>query len=70
MGQNEFLRDEIKITNIIESLLTSKSVFHDNQLFPYNSHQVKKISKKFVDKNVDTDDIPVDYPPLTQNNNM
>ena len=44
MGQIEFLRDEIKIkNNIIERLLTLKSVMHDNQLFPYNSQQIKKI---------------------------
>ena len=70
MGQVEFLRDEIKIkNNIIERLLTLKSVLHDNQLSSYNSQQIKKI-KKFVDKNVDTDDIPVDYQPVTQNKNM
>ena len=46
MGQIEFLRDEIKIkNNIIESLLTLKSVMHDSQLFPYNSQQIKKILK-------------------------
>ena len=33
-------------------------------------NKLKKINKKFVDKNVDTDGIPVDYQPLTQNNNM
>ena len=71
MGQVEFLRDEIKIkNNIIERLLTLKSVLHDNQLSSYNSQQIKKINKKFVDKNVDTDDIPVDYEPVTQNKNM
>ena len=70
-GQIEFLRDEIKIKhNIIERLLTLKAVLHDNQLFPYNLQQIKKITKNFVDKNVDTDDIPVEYQPLTQNNNM
>ena len=50
--------------------LTLKSVLHDNQLSSYNSQQIKKINKKFLDKNVDTDDIPLDYEPLTQNNNM
>ena len=71
MRQVEFLKGEIKIkNNIIERLLTLKSVLHDNQLSSYNSHQIKKIKKKFVDKNVDTDDIPVDYQPLTQNKNM
>ena len=66
MGQVEFLRDEIKIkNNIIERLLTLKSVLHDSQLSSYNSQQNKKINKKFVDKNVDTDDIPVDYQPVT-----
>ena len=69
MGQVEFLRDEIKIkNNIIERLLTLKSVLHDNQFSSYNSQQINKINKKFVDKNVDTDDIPVDYQPVTQNN--
>ena len=69
MGQVEFLRDEIKIkNNIIERLLTLKSVLHDNQFSSYNSQQIKKINKKFVDKNVDTDDIPEDYQPVTQNN--
>ena len=43
---------------------------HDNQLSSYNSQQIEKINKTFVDKNVDTDDVPVDYQPLTQNNNM
>ena len=43
---------------------------HDNQLSSYNSQQIKKLNKKFVDKNVDTDDIPVDYQPWAQNNNM
>ena len=33
-------------------------------------NKLKKINKKFVDKNVDTDGVPVDYQPLTQNNNM
>ena len=71
MGQVEFLGDEIKIkNNIIERLLTLKSVLHDNQLSSYNSQQIKKINKKFVDKNVDTDDIPVDYQPVTQNKNI
>ena len=65
------MRDEIKIkNNIIKRLLTLKPVLHDNQLSSYNSQQIKKINKKFVDKNVDTDGIPVDYQPLTQNNNM
>ena len=44
-------------------------MLHDNQLSSYNSQQIKKINKKFVDKNVDTDDIPVDYQPVTQYNN-
>ena len=71
MRQVEFLKDEIKIkNNTIERLLTLKSVLHDSQLSSYNSHQIKKNKKKFVDKNVDTDDIPVDYQPLTQNKNM
>ena len=66
MGHVEFLRDEIKIkNNIIECLLKLKSVLHDNQLSSYNSQHIKKIKKKFVDKNVDTDDIPMDYEPLT-----
>ena len=43
---------------------------HDNQLSSYNSQQIEKINKTFVHKNVDTDDVPVDYQPLTQNNNM
>ena len=43
---------------------------HDNQLSSYNLQQIKKITKHFVDKNVDTDNIPVEYRPLTQNNNM
>ena len=43
---------------------------HDNQLSSYNSQQIEKINKTFVDKNVDTDDVPVDYQPLTQNNNI
>ena len=69
MGQVEFLRDEIKIKNdIIEHLLTLKSVLHGSQFSFYNCQQIKKINKKFVDKNVDTDDIPVDYQPVTQNN--
>ena len=43
MGQVQFLRDEIKIKNdIIERLLTLKSVLHDNQLSSYNSKQIKK----------------------------
>ena len=68
MGQVEFLRDEIKIkNNIIERLLTLKSVLHDNQLSSDNSQQIQKVNKKFVDKNIDTDDIPVDYQPVTQN---
>ena len=67
MGQIEFLRDEIKIkNNIIERLLTLKPVLHDNQLSSYNSQQIKKINKNFVDKNADTDDIPVDYQSLTR----
>ena len=71
MGQTEFLRDEIKIKNyIIELLLTLKPVLHDNQFFSYNLQQIKKINKNFVDKNVVTGDIPVDYQALTQNNNM
>ena len=71
MGQVGFLRDEIKIkNNIIERLLTLKSVLHDNLLSSYNSQQIKKINKNFVDKNVDTDDIPVDYQPVAQNKNM
>ena len=41
-------------------------MLHDNQLSSYNSQQIKKVSKKFVEKNVDTDNIPVDYQPLTQ----
>ena len=70
MGRVEFLRDEIKIkNNIIERLLTLKSVLHDNRLSSNNSQQIKKINKKFVDKNVDTDDIPADYQPVKQNNN-
>ena len=41
MRQVEFLRDEIKIkNNIIERLLTLKSVLHDNQLSSYNSQQI------------------------------
>ena len=68
MGQIVFLRDEIKIKNhFIERLLTLKSVLHDNQLSSYNS---QKINKKISDKNLDTDDIPVDYQSLTQNNNI
>ena len=68
MGQIVFLRDEIKIkNNFIERLLTLKSVLHDNQLSSYNS---QKINKKIADKNLDTDDIPVDYQSLTQNNNI
>ena len=71
MGLTEFLRDEIKIKNdIIELLLTLKPVLHDNQFFSYNLQQIKKINKNFVDKNVVTGDIPVDYQALTQNNNM
>ena len=71
MGQVGFLRDEIKIkNNIIERLLTLKSVLHDNLLSSYNSQQIKKINKNFVDKNVDTDDITVDYQPVAQNKNM
>ena len=67
MGQIEFLRDEIKIkNNITERLLTLKPVLHDNQLSSYNSQQIKKINKNFVDKNADTDDIPVDYQSLTR----
>ena len=67
MRQIEFLRDEIKIkNNIIERLLTLKPVLHDNQLSSYNSQQIKKINKNFVDKNADTDDIPVDYQSLTR----
>ena len=50
---------------IFEGFLKLKSVLHDNQLCSYNSQQIKKIKKKFVDKNVDTDNIPVDYEPLT-----
>ena len=70
MGRVEFLRDEIKIkNNIIERLLTLKSVLLDNQLSSDNSQQIKKKLKKFVGKNVDTDDIPVDYQPVKQNNN-
>ena len=46
MGQIELLRNEIKITNnIIERLLTLKSVLHDNQLSSYNSYEVKKLAK-------------------------
>ena len=45
-------------------------MLHDNQLSSYNSQQIKKINKKYVDKNVDTEDIPVDYEPVTQNKNM
>ena len=71
MGQTEFLRDEIKIKNdIIERLLTLTPALHDNQFFSYNLQQIKKINKNFVDKNVVTGDIPVDYQALTQNNNM
>ena len=71
MKQIKFLRDEIKIENkIIERLLTLRPVFHDNQFFSYNLQQIKKTNKNFVDKNVDTEDILVDYQPLTQNNNM
>ena len=36
----------------------------------YDSQQIKKIKEKFVGKNVDTDNIPVDYEPLTQKNNI
>ena len=51
MEQVEYMRDEIKIkNNIIERLLTLKSVLHDSQ-------QIKQINKNFIDKNVDTDDI-------------
>ena len=70
MGKIEFLRDETKIENIIERLLTLKSVLHDNQLSSYNSQQINKINKNFVDKDVDTDDIPVDYQLLARYNNM
>ena len=43
MGQIVFLRDEIKIkNNIIERLLTLKSVLHDNQLSSYNSQKINK----------------------------
>ena len=38
--------------------------------FSYNLQQIKKTNKNFVDKNVDTENILVDYQPLTQNNNM
>ena len=69
MGKIEFLRDETKIENIIERLLTLKSVLHDNQLSSYNSQQINKINN-FVDKDVDTEDIPVDYQLLTRYNNM
>ena len=31
---------------------------------------LKKLTKKIADKNLDTDDIPVDYQSLTQNNNI
>ena len=63
--------DKTKIkNNIIERLLTLKPVLHDNQLSSYNSQQIKKINKNFVDKNVDTNDIPVNYQLLTRNNNM
>ena len=42
----EFLRDEIKVkNNIIERLLTLRSVMHDNQLSSYNSQQIKNINK-------------------------
>ena len=44
MGQIEFLKDEIKIKNNIERLLTLKPVFHDKQLSSYNSQQIKKNS--------------------------
>ena len=36
----------------------------------YDSQQIKKIKEKFVGKNVDIDNIPVDYEPLTQKNNI
>ena len=46
MGQIEFLRDEIKIkNNIIDRLLTLKSVLHDNQVSSDNSQQIKKLTK-------------------------
>ena len=50
--------------------MTLKLVLHDSQRFSYKLQQIKKINKNFVDKNVVTDNIPVDYQPLTQNNNM
>ena len=54
MGQIGFLRDEIKIkNNIIERLLTLRSVLHDHERSSYNSQQIRKINKYFVDKNVD-----------------
>ena len=41
MGETQFLRDEIKIkNNIIERLLTLKSVLRDNQPSSYNSQQI------------------------------
>ena len=76
MGEVAFLRDETKInimfnnSNIMERSLTLKSVFHDNQLSSDNSEQIKNINKNFVDTNADTEDVPVDYQPLTRNNNM
>ena len=71
MGQVEFLKDEVKIKNdIIKRSLTLKSVLHDNQLSSYNFQQIKRINIKYVHKNVDTDDISVDYQALTQNKNM
>ena len=76
MGEVAFLRDEIIInimfnnSNIMERSLTLKSVFHDKQLSSDNSEQIKNINKNFVDTNVDTEDVPVDYQPLTRNNNM
>lgn len=63
MGQIEFLRDEIKTkNNIIKRLLILKSVLHDNQLTSYNY--------QLITKNVGPDDVPIEYQPLTQNNDM
>ena len=46
MGQIEFLRNEIKVkNNIIDRLLTLKSVLHDSQVSSYNSQQIKKLRK-------------------------
>ena len=43
-------------------MLILKSVLHDNQLTSYNY--------QLITKNVGTDDVPIEYQPLTQNNDM